>query len=51
MYKLMAGGLLFLCSLLNNYGGRTEITLGDFMWVIAIALMGAGLDTIESKKK
>ena len=33
MYKLMAGVFLFICSFLNNYGGKTEITLSDFMWV------------------
>ena len=51
MYKLMAGVLLFLLAFFYNYAGNTELSLGNFMWVVAIALMGAGLDTMESKKK
>ena len=51
MYKVFAGGFLLFHGWLFNWAGKTEITLGDFIWVIAIALIGAGLDTMENKKK
>ena len=51
MYKLMAGVLLFLYAGYFYYTGKPEISLGDFYFVVSVALMGAGADTMESKKK
>ena len=51
MYNIVASASILMFALFKSLSGETEITLATFSFVVAIALIGAGLDTMESKKK